>query len=64
MRTTVKITPQASSASEETSSGATARKPYKAPHLQVYGDLAEITRAHLNGGRSDGGTFIVKKTSP
>jgi hypothetical protein len=49
----LKIEPQPSSASE-TSSPAPARKPYKAPHLQVYGDLAEITKGQNSGGQNDG----------
>ena len=31
-----------------------ARKPYQKPELQVYGDLAEITRANAGANRPDG----------
>ncbi len=50
----MKIKPQASSASEESSSQAPGRKPYKTPRLQFYGDLAEITKGQLLGGQNDG----------
>ena len=46
--------PQASSASEESSSQRLEKKPYKAPRLQFYGDLAEITKGQLTGGQNDG----------
>ena len=29
-------------------------KPYKAPRLQIYGDLAEITKGQFSGGQNDG----------
>jgi hypothetical protein len=31
-----------------------ARKPYQKPELQVYGDLAEITRANAGSNKPDG----------
>jgi hypothetical protein len=31
------------------------KKTYEQPHLQVYGDLREITQSHVTGMRSDGG---------
>ena len=31
-----------------------ARKPYEAPHLEVYGDLTEITRGKATGSLNDG----------
>jgi hypothetical protein len=41
-----------------------ALKPYQAPRLQIYGDLADITKAHANGSKNDGGVFINRKTTP
>ncbi len=32
-----------------------AKKPYKTPRLEVYGDLRKITNAVSNKGNSDGG---------
>ena len=46
--------PQASSASEESSSQAPGRKPYKTPRLQFYGDLAEITKGSCSEDSNDG----------
>ena len=36
------------------------KKTYEEPHLQVYGDLREITQAHVQGMRSDGGKSMGK----
>ena len=41
-----------------------ALKPYTAPRLQIYGDLADITKAHANVSKNDGGVFINRKTTP
>ena len=30
-----------------------ARKPYQSPKLLVYGDLAQMTKSKLTGGRAD-----------
>ena len=50
--------PQAPPASDEnpedTSSQASTRKAYKKPRLQVYGDLAEITKSNLGSKTNDG----------
>jgi hypothetical protein len=46
--------PQDSSASNERSSQAPARKAYEKPQLQVYGDLAEITQGILGSQTNDG----------
>ena len=40
-----------------------ARKPYQAPHLEVYGDLRTVTQAvSTTGAMSDGGMGTNKKT--
>ena len=39
------------------------KKPYSAPSLQQYGDLARITRAVGRSGQSDGGKGTMKGTA-
>jgi hypothetical protein len=46
--------PQDAPASDERSSQAPARKAYEKPQLQVYGDLAEITKTILGSKTNDG----------
>jgi hypothetical protein len=48
---------------EPTSTDAAARKPYVAPTLRVYGDIAELTRVVGIAGNLDGGTANHKKTA-
>ena len=48
------IKPDDTHASDEGSSQAPTRKAYQKPHLQVYGDLAEITKGQTSGAKSDG----------
>jgi hypothetical protein len=48
------MNPQDTPASEDRSSQAPTRKPYQKPQLQVYGDLAKITRALTSSGSNDG----------
>ena len=40
------------------------KKPYRAPALQQYGDLARITRAVSMRGQGDGGKGARKGTAP
>ena len=47
--------PQDIPASDEQSSQAPARKPYQKPQLQIYGDLAEITKTVKSTKTDDGG---------
>jgi hypothetical protein len=47
--------PQDTPASDERSSQAPARKAYEKPQLQVYGDLAEITKGVVGSKTNDGG---------
>ena len=47
-------------ASDERSSQAPARKAYEKPQLQVYGDLAEITKS-LNGTNNNDGASHPNK---
>jgi hypothetical protein len=42
-------------ASDELTSQSPARKPYQKPRLQIYGDLAEITKAVFGTKANDGG---------
>ena len=46
--------PQDVPASDDKSSQAPARKAYQKPQLQVYGDLAEITKDLTTGAKNDG----------
>lgn len=46
--------PQDAPAADERSSEAPARKAYEKPQLQVYGDLAEITKTILGSKTNDG----------
>ena len=46
--------PQNAPASEDRSSEAPTRKAYQKPQLQVYGDLAEITKTILGSKTNDG----------
>ena len=39
------------------------KKTYEQPHLQVYGDLREITQAHASGMRSDNTGQQMGKTA-
>lgn len=39
-----------------------AKKPYKTPKLEVYGDLRKITKTVANRGNSDGGAPPMFKT--
>jgi hypothetical protein len=39
------------------------KKPYRAPSLQHYGDLARITRTVSQRGEDDGGKGIMKGTA-
>jgi hypothetical protein len=48
------IKPQDTLASDEKSSPTPTRKAYEKPQLQVYGDLAEITRSIAGTMMSDG----------
>ena len=48
------IKPDDTRASDEGSNQAPTRKPYQKPHLQVYGDLAEITKALASQANQDG----------
>ena len=41
-----------------------AKKPYRAPSLQQYGDLARITRTVDRSGQDDGGKGTMSRTSP
>jgi len=47
--------PQPSSSSDEPSHDAPARKPYSKPRLEVYGDLAQITKG-LTGTKTNDGS--------
>ena len=38
------------------------RKPYTKPHVQIYGDLREITQMVGNTGNNDSGTGNTKRT--
>jgi hypothetical protein len=50
---------------EPASSGKERRKkPYQEPHLQVYGDLREITGATLLGMTQDSSKGKANKTTP
>jgi hypothetical protein len=40
--------------SDKGTSQAPARKPYQKPRLQIYGDLAEITKANFGTKANDG----------
>ena len=46
--------PQNASLASETTKAGPARKPYKKPEVQVYGDLAAITQMLNVTGQSDG----------
>ena len=46
--------PQDAPASDEKSSQTPGRKAYQKPQLQVYGDLAEITKTILGSKTNDG----------
>jgi len=46
--------PQQSSSSDDRSSDAPARKPYTKPRLEVYGDLAQITKGVTGSKTNDG----------
>ena len=46
--------PQDAPASDERSSPAPTRKAYQKPQLQVYGDLAEITKGVVGSKTNDG----------
>lgn len=46
--------PQNASIASETTKAGSARKPYKKPEVQVYGDLAAITQAINITGQPDG----------
>jgi hypothetical protein len=46
--------PQDASLASETTKAGPARKPYKKPEVQVYGDLAAITQMLNVTGQSDG----------
>ena len=43
---------------------APSKKPYEAPRLQVYGDIAALTRKVGKTGLSDGGSGSAKQTRP
>jgi len=60
----VNTKPQPQSASDKASGETPDRKRYATPRLRVYGDLADITQAHFNGNKNDGGTFLARKTTP
>ena len=47
--------PQDTPVPEDRSDEKPARKPYQKPELQVYGDLAEITKAAMGSNAMDGG---------
>ena len=40
------------------------KKPYRAPLLQQYGDLARITRTVDRNGQDDGGKGNMSRTAP
>ncbi|HEY3159905.1 MAG TPA: lasso RiPP family leader peptide-containing protein [Vicinamibacterales bacterium] len=40
------------------------KKPYEAPRLQVYGDIAALTRKVGKTGLVDGGSGTTKATRP
>ena len=42
---------------------ASAKKPYRAPSLQQYGDLARITRTVDRTGQDDGGQGNLSRTA-
>jgi hypothetical protein len=46
--------PEERPATDERPSQAPARKAYQKPRLQIYGDLAEITKAILGSKTNDG----------
>jgi len=46
--------PHTPSAPENRTSGGQTRKPYRAPKLQQYGDLAEITKGNAGSKTNDG----------
>jgi hypothetical protein len=48
------IKPEPDSAQEARSNQPLERKSYKKPRLQLYGDLAEITKGQNSGGKNDG----------
>jgi len=45
-------------------SPAQSKKPFEAPRLHVYGDIAALTRAVGKTGLSDGGIGSTKNTRP
>jgi hypothetical protein len=52
--------PQDPPASDERSGETPKRKEYQKPELQIYGDLAEITKAAMGTNAMDGGTHPNK----
>lgn len=52
--------PQSPSAPDNKMSGTPARKPYSTPHLQQYGDLAEITKGNSGTMSNDGSAHANK----
>jgi hypothetical protein len=48
------MTPRDIPADDDSTSRTPARRPYTKPQLQVYGDLAEITKAVLGSKTNDG----------
>jgi hypothetical protein len=44
--------------------GSEAKKPFEPPRLQVYGDIAALTRKVGRTGASDGGSGANKQTRP
>jgi hypothetical protein len=47
--------PEDTPATDERSGEKPARKAYQKPELQVYGDLAEITKSRMGSQATDGG---------
>jgi hypothetical protein len=52
--------PQDTPANDERPGEKSARKAYQKPELQVYGDLAEITKAAMGTNAMDGGSHPNK----
>jgi hypothetical protein len=44
--------------------GKLSKKPYTKPALEIYGDLSEITGAHLTRGKEDHSGTSTNKSTP
>jgi len=55
--------PKHDSSEQQAAAIVTSKKPYTAPALRIFGDVAALTRSVGNTGKADGGHGAMSKTA-